>query len=90
MKRYKLAASDLDSILPIEVLANPNGGAWPVQKFNECDVESLAERLRSAPNPITSIQNSSQALKILKLRSQEERRFSGRRPLRNSRYVLSL
>jgi len=50
MKKYKLASSDMDSIMPIEVTRNLRGGGNMVQKFNECDVKELSERLKSAPS----------------------------------------
>jgi hypothetical protein len=60
MKKYHLAASDLESILPIEVNRNPRGGNSLVQKFNECDVRELYERLKSVPSSSSArIGNSS-------------------------------
>ncbi|KAH7931213.1 hypothetical protein BV22DRAFT_1190516 [Leucogyrophana mollusca] len=45
MQRYKLAASDLESIFPVEYFHNPRGGGSMVVKYNEIDVMALDARL---------------------------------------------
>ncbi|KAF7792632.1 hypothetical protein EIP86_003729 [Pleurotus ostreatoroseus] len=45
-KKYELAPRDLDSILPISREENHNGGINDIRKYNECDVQDLAELLR--------------------------------------------
>lgn len=44
MKKFKLGSSDLESILPIEVIRNPRG-PYPIKKYNEADVRALALKL---------------------------------------------
>lgn len=65
MKKYHLAASDLESILPIEENRNPRGGNSLVQKFNECDVRELSGRLKSVPSSFFARVGSSSPSKPL-------------------------
>lgn len=53
--RYKLAARDLDSILPIYRNRNPHGSIGDVRLYNVCDVKDLAIRLGPilGPNELT-------------------------------------
>ncbi|RDB22282.1 hypothetical protein Hypma_010571 [Hypsizygus marmoreus] len=54
IKKYKLGRTDFDAILPVEVRKNPRGGA-DIMKYNDCDVQALAQRLRSGEGlPSTS------------------------------------
>jgi len=45
-KKYKIKASDLDTITPISRQPNHMGGSALMQTYNECDVAALAQRLR--------------------------------------------
>ncbi|KAJ7286091.1 hypothetical protein C8J57DRAFT_1286701 [Mycena rebaudengoi] len=45
--KYRLAATDLASILSVSVKRNPNGGRHPMKTYNVVDVEALAARLRA-------------------------------------------
>ncbi|KAJ7162574.1 hypothetical protein C8R43DRAFT_990762 [Mycena crocata] len=45
-KKYKVKATDLDTIEPISRQPNHMGGSALIQVYNECDVASLAQRLR--------------------------------------------
>jgi hypothetical protein len=65
MKKYHLAASDLESIFPIEENRNPRGGNSLVQKFNECDVRELSGRLKSVPSSFSARVGSSSPSKPL-------------------------
>ncbi|EIM91134.1 uncharacterized protein STEHIDRAFT_152798 [Stereum hirsutum FP-91666 SS1] len=47
MKKYNLAASDLDSILPRSSEPNRYGSRWTELKYNESDVVELAARLNA-------------------------------------------
>ncbi|KAF9019765.1 hypothetical protein BDZ89DRAFT_308967 [Hymenopellis radicata] len=47
IKTYKLASSDLDSILPITDDPNPRQYGMRMKKYNRKDVEELAQRLRT-------------------------------------------
>lgn len=50
--RYKLAARDLDSILPVSREPNhSHGGIGDVRVYNESDVQALADRLRPTFGP---------------------------------------
>ncbi|KAK4701033.1 hypothetical protein P7C70_g5204, partial [Phenoliferia sp. Uapishka_3] len=47
-RKYKLAPSDLATILPISCQPNPHGGPNRVEKYNIADVEVLVDRLKDA------------------------------------------
>ncbi|KAJ6463839.1 hypothetical protein C8R47DRAFT_77429 [Mycena vitilis] len=54
VKQYKLAPSDLDSILPVSVQRNPRHYHMSVTTYNVRDVEALAQRIRNAPQASSS------------------------------------
>ncbi|KAJ7775149.1 hypothetical protein B0H16DRAFT_87393 [Mycena metata] len=53
-KQFKLAASDLNSILPISDESNPHNSRLRIKKYNVADVRALAGRLRSNSNSSAS------------------------------------
>ncbi|KAK7061416.1 hypothetical protein R3P38DRAFT_2829363 [Favolaschia claudopus] len=46
VEKYKIKATDLDTIKPISRQQNHMGGSSLIQTYNECDVAALAQRLR--------------------------------------------
>ncbi|KAJ7047087.1 hypothetical protein C8F04DRAFT_1172843 [Mycena alexandri] len=63
-KQFQLAASDLESILPISDERNPNNSTSRIKKYNVADVRALAERLRSNSNSSASGSSSTATLAV--------------------------
>ncbi|KAJ6627474.1 hypothetical protein B0H10DRAFT_1994737 [Mycena sp. CBHHK59/15] len=59
-KRYKIKATDLDTIAPISRQPNHMGGSAPIQVYNECDVIALTEKIRPGkPLPLPQLASPS-------------------------------
>ncbi|KAJ7122788.1 hypothetical protein C8R44DRAFT_784553 [Mycena epipterygia] len=56
--KYKIKATDLDTITPISKQPNHMGGSAPIQVYNECDVAALAQRVRPG-KPLPEMGSSS-------------------------------
>ncbi|KAJ7283451.1 hypothetical protein C8J57DRAFT_1120976 [Mycena rebaudengoi] len=60
VKKYKIKATDLDTIQPISRQLNHMGGSAPIQVYNESDVVALTQRVRPGkPLPSDSTPASS-------------------------------
>jgi hypothetical protein len=60
MKKYKLKASDMETLTPISVSMNPRGGG-NVQIFRESDVVALAAQVHPESLPQTASSSSQSA-----------------------------
>ncbi|KAJ7596477.1 hypothetical protein C8J56DRAFT_288366 [Mycena floridula] len=66
MKEFHLAATDLDSILPISIEKNPRG-PYDIKRYNRSDVAALAKRLKSGAAAVRHITTKAFGTELPKL-----------------------